>query len=176
MFGLILTAVLFAAVFAGLNRLRGTKDWREHLGWPGRSLYWVSAVIILAGVAITASWQGALLGVGYLIWGSLPWGHWQGLGHIPPEYEPDRAKTWFEREVEKLTDSKHLALYIRHVIALAPLTLAYPFVWQLFAPLVAAVQVALYELGWRVTPQKGTVTGEYLVGAYWGLLAWSIWL
>lgn len=145
-----------------LNRMRGDDRWMP--SWlPGRALYYVAPLVgVIAWLFTSSPIAGAYIAACYLLWGLPPWGHWIDLGRKPAlEREPSA----FERAINAASGGDdHVALFIRHCLALPVALVCWPAV---VAPLLFT---AAYEIGWRTTKAYPIVVAELIVGALWGLI------
>ena len=180
-------ATLMVAASATLNRIRGDKS----LLGIGKSLWYVAPLYGLAGFLLAGlPWlAGVALGGVYLIWALPPWGRWFGLGRAPV---PQRAASWYELLIERLTVTVHGRFLIRHAVLLPFLVLlAYWSVpWALSGLLLPFLFVGTYEAFWRVYDLRfwlaerpawdhwlrpvalaPTAYAEAAVGGLWGVYA-----
>ncbi len=174
---------LFIAASALLNRIRGDKS---ILG-IGKSLWYAAPVIgllgfLLAGLTVA---QGAALAGVYLAWALPPWGRWFGLGRAPL---PDRAASWFEVLIERLSTRIHGRFLLRHavLVPLLPIFAYWSVPWALAGLALPFLFTATYEVFWRLydnrawlearglAPRGGptyapTAWAEGAVGLLWGV-------
>jgi len=160
----VIEPLFFGAVCAIINHARGGGFGAEHL--PSHPRYYAAAAVALLTLLTASPVTALTVGICFLAWAWLPWGEWYDLGRLPDRW-PARTPNRFERT---LTDfargNDHIAFLVRNAIGLVPATL---LVSPLFL-LLAFVQVAAYEIGWRVTPKTPIRTGELLTGAAWGAM------
>ncbi|MGO4337887.1 hypothetical protein AB4037_23505 [Labrys sp. KB_33_2] len=111
------------------------------------------------------SWASCVIfALCWLAWSTPAWGFLQGLGRGPGP--TDREPSWYEALFIRWSfGSPHLAYGYRTTLFLIPTAVCFGWPWILLGPL----QVAAYELGWRVRPTGGIAVGELLTGALWGI-------
>ena len=161
-------------VLAILNRARGDDAWKDHIGLPGRALFYIAP-----GVAVVTLVNGHPLpaalafGVAYLLWGLGPWGFlYDPFGtYQPANREVDRATAWL---LKALDDNKPLAFWFRNLTCwpglIAVSYLAHDPFFAIVAPIFAAGVVAVYGLAWKLFPKQPILTAELATGALWGAL------
>lgn len=159
--------VLTMASFAVLNHVRG-----------GGGLFGARVVAVLQRIPgngdITAAPFVALLAwlsglnpvlfvLCWLAWSTPAWGFLQGLGRGPGP--TDREPSWYEAAFIRWSyGNPYLAFSYRTTLFLIPMSFCFGRPWLLLGPL----QVAAYELGWRLRPGGGIAIGELFTGALWG--------
>lgn len=158
-----------------LNRVRGlTFEWL-----PGRNIYFVAPMVGVLRYGQTLEiLTSVAFGVGYLLWGSAPWGRWYDLGRLPVEHGREHiAPNAYEKIVQAISfGSDHLALLVRHFSGLLPLFLFLGLrahaleLWVAYTLLAAILIVTAYELAWRIRPSKPIIIAELQVGFLWGFL------
>lgn len=153
-------------VFACLNRLRGGGLGARHL--PGHPRFYAAGLAGLAALPFVGAIDAACVAVSYLAWAWLPWGRWFDLGRLPLYYVR-RTETPFEKLIGRLPND-HARFTARNLIGLVPAAVLLSPLFLLIAPL----QTAAYEAGWRTTPKTPTVTGEWITGILWGLFVWVL--
>ena len=155
---------LYLVTMAWLNTVRG-----GHFGgaWlrtavPGHPRLWVSLAVGAASTPFYGPLWGMLAGVGYLLAMWLPWGVWYDLGRLSDDYgEPSTG--WvarFEQLINRITPNDYVAFGVRNFIAYIPMAVLFGPIMLLLAPM----QVAAYEVGWKLTPGAPIRTGEILTG------------
>jgi hypothetical protein len=159
-----------------LNRVRGggMSSLTDRL--PGRALYYVAVIIGGLTASILDPVLGAIVALGFLIWGAPGWGLWFDL------HRDDQAQRYDHRRDDlfvQLVDlvsfgSDHIALFLRMSVFVLP-TLAGWTYWTagsgvalLLALPFGALSVLAYELRWRTS--WGNMLSELLVGAIWWVL------
>ena len=179
----MLLNIAFIFVMSILNRIRGGGLYIGELfdnenpnKLPGRSLYLVA--LLLAPLTYFISHDviiSFIIAVGFLIWGSAPWGHLFGLGR----FSPDRPISKFEQILLKMAfGNVYLALFYRHLLVLPLLVAVSLYIssyWYIaYVPIFSALVVLSYEFGWRIyskLPEKmknPILIGELLTGMIWG--------
>lgn len=148
---------LLLPIMAVLNRIRGGGFGGQYL--PGHPRFYVSLAV--AGLDLWSGGSGAM-GLVYLIWSLLPWGHLMCLGR----WAPARPISTLEEECLAMTrGNPWVAFGLLHVIGLVPAMFVSPVAF-LMAPAI----VAIYELFWRSPADKSSVQWpEMGVGVLWGL-------
>lgn len=155
---------LYLICMAWLNTVRG-----GHFGgaWlrtalPGHPRIWVAGAVGLASTPFYGPLWGLLAGVGYLLSVWLPWGRWYDLGRLPDDYGPPSTglELQFEKIIDFCTPNDHTAFGVRNFISYIPIALMFSPILLLLAPM----QVAAYEAGWRWTPKSAIRTGEIITG------------
>lgn len=161
----IVGAIAFMAV---MNRLAGLKDW----SLPGRSLFYVTPGVILAGYVATDSWaMGVMFGLGFVFWRLFSWGYLITLGY----YTPDRQPSVLEMTLLRTTHGEYFSALVLRMCFVLPI-----MVWLAFTsanPVYAVATIPLafalsgaYALAWRVSPSNPIHIAEYICGAIWGFL------
>ncbi len=167
-------------VFMVFNRIRGggMSSLTDRL--PGRALYYVSGIFGALTAVILDPLLGAVVALGFLIWGAPGWGLWFDLHRDDDaqRYDP-RRDDLFVQVVELVAfGSDYLALFFRLAFFAFPAVIAWvvladaPLLLAL-APLVfGLLGVGAYEVRWRTT--WGNTLSEILIGALWWALVLSM--
>lgn len=176
----IITGTILAAAL--INRWRGGGVIPpEAFRLPGHRRLW-STLLMTALATAHLDWRTALVfGACWLLWAALPWGRWYTLGRGDRDWsgEPD----WFERLIESLPLPQdddaprgsaqrivddHASLFLRNLVALAPLAVLIS--WPAALIVLVGMSVA-YEIAWRAIPEERGPTGwaEWVTGALWGV-------
>lgn len=141
-----------ARVVAALQRIPGNGD-----------ITAAPFVALLAWLAGFSALSAPLFALCWLAWSTPAWGFLQGLGRGPGP--TDREPSWYEALFIRWSfGSPHLAFAYRTTLFLIPTALCFGWPWILLGPL----QVAAYEVGWRLRPGGGIAIGELITGALWG--------
>jgi hypothetical protein len=173
---LILKWLAVLPVLMLLNRIRGggMSSLTDRL--PGRALYYVGAMIGALTAAVLDPVLGALVALGFPLWGAAGWGLWFDLHrHDSQQTNDPRRNDLFVRLVDTVScGSDHVALFLRLSLFLLPLLVAWcavtgtPYTLLVTAAAFGLLGVGAYELRWRTT--FGNTLSEMLVGALWWLL------
>jgi hypothetical protein len=161
-------AAAFVVALMALNRVRGGGLYGDRL--PGHPRFYVAPAVALLYWPLAGGPNAVAAGVGFLVWSWLPWGRWYDLGRIPEGYMGAiRPPSAFERWVNGIAPNDYLAFTLRNVLGLLlAAILLHPAVL-----LLAGVQLAAYEAGWRLWPATPISLGEGLTGMGWGVaLVW----
>lgn len=160
---------LIVFVSAVVNRYRGGGIVSVNVfDPPGHRRFWCAPVMAALGWLVLPPVSDAIFGACWLWWSILPWGRWYSLGHWPRE--ASGAPDAFERVIERIGDvngrSDHACLFLRNLVALAPLATLSP--WA--ALIVLLGQSTAYAVSWEIVPERNGPTGyaEYATGAGWG--------
>lgn len=170
---------LILAASAWLNRFAGG-GWPGHL-WdthnarklPGRALYPATVGIGLVA-ALVQPWQVAIgMALAFIVWRSPAWGLLISLGR--QSGASSRPPHWFEALLLRATGGNvHIALFMRHLIMIAPGLALVSFVAHspvyMFAPVFAALATLAYKIAWRLTPQAPIRNAEIAIGVMWGAM------
>ncbi len=159
----MIDAILVPALSA-INRFRGGGLCADRL--PGHPRLYAAALVAAVSFLAVGPFDAALVGLCFLAWSWLPHGRWFDLGRMPDDYV-ERKPSDFEIIIGRLPND-HARFTMRNLVGLIP---AIAFLNPLFL-LLAPLQTAAYEIGWRVTPKTPTVTGEWITGALWGAFIW----
>ncbi|WP_421983340.1 hypothetical protein [Roseibium sp.] len=159
-----------------LNRIRGggMSSLTDRL--PGRALYYVSMIIGGLTASILDPVLGAIVALGFLIWGAPGWGLWFDLGHEDAMQAGDpRNDDLFVKVVEFIAfGSDHVAMFLRLGAFVAPVLAAWqylegasPWICAAAAPF-GLLGVGAYMLRYRTT--WGNTLSELLIGLLWWAL------
>lgn len=148
-------------LMALLNRFRGGGYGAEIL--PGHPRFYVAPLVALLVGLLFDSWHaGVLVGVSYLAWSFMPWGHLIGLGR----WSPERPIAWTEGVSLIVGRNPWMALFLTELVGMSvAIVLVSPW-----AAVAALAFVGCYELGWRLRPKAPIELAELLVGAVWAAL------
>lgn len=148
---------LLLPALAVLNRVRGGGFGGQYL--PGHPRFYVAPA-----VAVLDLWSGGtgLMGLAYLVWSLLPWGHLMCLGR----WAPSRPMSPLETECLAMARGNvWVAFGLLHMVGLVPAMFVSPVAF-----LMPPVIVGIYEAFWRSPADKSSVMWpEMGVGVLWGL-------
>jgi hypothetical protein len=158
----MISLALLAGAMAAINRFRGGGLWADRL--PGHPRFYAAALVAAVSFLAVGPLDAAIVAGCFLAWSLLPWGRWYSLGRgVVPGREPSD----FEIIIGRLPND-YARFTMRNAVGLIP---AVAFINPLFL-LLALVQTAAYEAGWRLSPATPIRTAELLTGAAWGAFIW----
>lgn len=177
--GLITAAGVGGAMF----RIRGSAAFERWVGrgaTTARIMAWALPMAMVTLGGIGHGWDFPIMAFAYWLGAIAPWFQSLSLGRVPEEkmqvLPSFLARRWPSLAAFLVEDSwrRDAVMHaIRGMIWVLPPTIALVYTGGCWWAMLLAGLVCLpaYEIGWRVSPRRGTEIGEVLFGAVVGAAA-----